>query len=215
MSQTDISLTPAEVDAAVRDADVVLFVVDAREGVTALDREIAEGLRRRAVQRPRRLVRQQHLERLPPHVRVRWLGQRQDVPAILQAADVLAHPSRYEGFGLQIVDAMAAGTPVVCSRCGSMPEVSGGAAVLLDPDDVEGWADALRSVLADSDSTDEKQLQSIPFDVARQLQIAPKDLFRTFYEVVFGQERGPRFGTFVQLVGKQKALSLLHDAINR
>ena len=37
----------------------------------------------------------------------------------------------------------------------------------------------------------------------------PKNLFKMFYEVVFGQERGPRFGTFVQLVGKEKALNLL------
>jgi lysyl-tRNA synthetase class I len=48
--------------------------------------------------------------------------------------------------------------------------------------------------------------------VARLFDESPKNFFKTFYEVVFGQERGPRFGTFVQLVGKEKALSLLDTA---
>lgn len=61
---------------------------------------------------------------------------------------------------------------------------------------------------------DENEMQSIPFTVARAFDMTPKDFFKLFYEVVFCQERGPRFGTFVLLVGKQKALSLL-DAVSR
>jgi lysyl-tRNA synthetase class 1 len=56
---------------------------------------------------------------------------------------------------------------------------------------------------------DEQELQSIPFEVARQHDIPPRDLFTMFYEVVLGQGRGPRFGTFVKLVGKDHVLSLL------
>jgi lysyl-tRNA synthetase class 1 len=71
----------------------------------------------------------------------------------------------------------------------------------------------LRDQLAADESNDEKQLQSIPFSVAKAIHMSPKDLFKLFYEVVFGQERGPRFGTFVLLVGKQKALNLLDGVI--
>lgn len=71
---------------------------------------------------------------------------------------------------------------------------------------------ALRDELARSDGDDDNELQSLPFNVARAFDESPKDFFRMFYEVIFGQERGPRFGTFVQLVGKEKALSLLDAA---
>jgi len=70
----------------------------------------------------------------------------------------------------------------------------------------------LRQDLAAFDGIQEAELQTLPFAVARQFEIAPKDFFRLFYEVVFGQERGPRFGTFVQLVGKEKALAMLDEA---
>lgn len=70
----------------------------------------------------------------------------------------------------------------------------------------------LRDELAGYEGNDENELQSIPFSVARIFNETPKNLFKMFYEVVFGQERGPRFGTFVQLVGKEKALNLLDTA---
>ncbi len=59
----------------------------------------------------------------------------------------------------------------------------------------------------------EDELQSIPFDVAREFGISIKELFKMFYEVILGQERGPRFGTFTCLVGKDKVLSLLEERI--
>lgn len=64
-------------------------------------------------------------------------------------AAVMAYPSRYEGFGLPLLEAMACGTPVVASRASSIPEVTGDAARLVDPLDVEGWFAALRRVLCD------------------------------------------------------------------
>ena len=60
---------------------------------------------------------------------------------------------------------------------------------------------------------DENELQSMPFDTARAFGEEPKTFFRLFYETVFGQERGPRFGTFVRLVGKEKAVSMLDEVI--
>lgn len=72
-----------------------------------------------------------------------------------------------------------------------------------------GMLQSLRDELAKHEGDDENELQSMPFNVARLFDESPKIFFKMFYEVVFGQERGPRFGTFVQLVGKDKALSLL------
>ena len=73
------------------------------------------------------------------------------LPALYSAADVLAFPSLYEGFGLPILEAMACGTPVVASRASCLPEVAEGAALLVDPDNVDGLAIALEQALCDTD----------------------------------------------------------------
>jgi glycosyltransferase involved in cell wall biosynthesis len=71
------------------------------------------------------------------------------LPAVYSAAEVLAFPSLYEGFGLPILEAMACGTPVVCSNASCLPEVAEGAALMVEPTDTAGLADALGRVLAD------------------------------------------------------------------
>jgi glycosyltransferase involved in cell wall biosynthesis len=60
-----------------------------------------------------------------------------DLPALYNAVDVLLFPSLYEGFGWPPLEAMASGTPVVCSRAGSLDEVIGDAALTADPEDVD------------------------------------------------------------------------------
>jgi glycosyltransferase involved in cell wall biosynthesis len=72
-----------------------------------------------------------------------------ELPRWYQAATVFCYPSLYEGFGLPALEAMACGTPVVTSRTSSLPEVTGDAALLIDPTDVRDLARALQSVLAD------------------------------------------------------------------
>ena len=68
---------------------------------------------------------------------------------LLAGAAAVAVPSRYEGFGLPVAEAMAAGRPVVASNSAALPEVVGDAGVLVDPDDVQGWTDALDGILGD------------------------------------------------------------------
>lgn len=69
--------------------------------------------------------------------------------AAYRAATVFVFPSRYEGFGLPPVEAMAAGCPVVSTREGSLGEVLGDAALFAAPDDVEGWTAGIVGLLRD------------------------------------------------------------------
>ena len=73
-----------------------------------------------------------------------------DLPALYRQADLFAFPSLYEGFGIPILEAMACGTPVVTANVSSMPEVAGGAALLVPPEDVDAIAEALWRGLDDS-----------------------------------------------------------------
>ena len=72
-----------------------------------------------------------------------------DMPAVYSMARALLFPSRYESFGIPIVEAMACGCPVVTSNTSACPEVAGGAALLVDPDNVEELAHALERVTFD------------------------------------------------------------------
>ena len=71
--------------------------------------------------------------------------------ALLRGAAVVAYPSRYEGFGLVPLEAMAVGTPVVATSVGAIPEVVGDAALLVPPHDPDSLAASLGRVLADPD----------------------------------------------------------------
>jgi glycosyltransferase involved in cell wall biosynthesis len=74
---------------------------------------------------------------------------REEVVALLRGAEGLAYPSLYEGFGLPVLEAMAAGTPVLTSNTSSLPEVVGDCGLLVDPEDVAALAAGLDRLVTD------------------------------------------------------------------
>ena len=82
---------------------------------------------------------------------VRRLGRvpAEELDALFRDASALVYPSTYEGFGLPLAEAMAVGCPVIASDRAALPEVVGEAGILLDPDDVDGWAGAMLRLLDD------------------------------------------------------------------
>lgn len=72
-----------------------------------------------------------------------------DLPAIYQQAEVFVYPSRFEGFGIPIIEAVYSGVPVVAATGSCLEEAGGPASIYVHPDDVEGMADALKRVLGD------------------------------------------------------------------
>jgi alpha-1,3-rhamnosyl/mannosyltransferase len=74
-----------------------------------------------------------------------------ELPALYAGAELFVFPSLYEGFGLPVLEAMACGTPVVCSNRSSLPEVTGDAALLVDPHDVGALAAAIGQAMGDAE----------------------------------------------------------------
>lgn len=67
----------------------------------------------------------------------------QDLPLFYNAADFYCCTSFIEGFGLPVLESLACGTPVICSNAGSLPEITGGAAILVPPDDAQALVEAI------------------------------------------------------------------------
>ncbi len=88
----------------------------------------------------------------PWYDRVRFMPflgaeQKLQLAELYAAASIYLDPSLQEGFGMQVIEAMACGTPVVCSDRSALPEVTGDAALLVDPQDVAAIADTLKNLL--------------------------------------------------------------------
>jgi glycosyltransferase involved in cell wall biosynthesis len=82
---------------------------------------------------------------------VDWRGFQsgEDLVELYRGAIAYIDPSLYEGFGLQAAEALGCGTPVIASNTTSLPEVVGDGGILLDPDDVAGFAEAIEQVARD------------------------------------------------------------------
>lgn len=92
-----------------------------------------------------------HRYRLDKQVRFLGFQPYGTLASIYRLARAFVFPSLYEGFGLPPLEAMACGTPVVTSNVSSLPEVAGGAALLVDPHDPDAIADGIRRVVTDED----------------------------------------------------------------
>lgn len=88
--------------------------------------------------------------RIGPQIRATGYLDREDVRALLAASSMLVLPSLEEGFGLPVIEAMAAGLPVVCSAGSALSEVAGEAALLVDALDANGLARSVERLLDDA-----------------------------------------------------------------
>ena len=79
-----------------------------------------------------------------------------DMPAIYQMAEACVYPSRYEGFGLPVIEAIQSGLPVVACKGSCLEEAGGNATLYVDPDDVAGMAHALRLTLKGAPGREER-----------------------------------------------------------
>ena len=93
--------------------------------------------------------------RISPRVQLLGFVPEEALHALYTAATVVWFPSRYEGFGLPVVEAMACGTPVVASNTSSIPEIAGDAALLVDPADAPGHLSAIAGLLSDARSREQ------------------------------------------------------------
>lgn len=94
---------------------------------------------------------------------VRFTGHvtRADLINAYHRSTMLAFPSLYEGFGIPVLEAMAAELPVICSNTTSLPEVAGDAAIMVDPQDVAGWAAAIGEVASSQVLRDSLRVQGL------------------------------------------------------
>jgi alpha-1,3-rhamnosyl/mannosyltransferase len=85
--------------------------------------------------------------------KVRFIGyvEDSDLAALYSGAKLFVYPSLYEGFGLPVLEAMTCGAPAITSRRASLPEVAGGEAFYVDPENIGEMADAILELLSDED----------------------------------------------------------------
>ena len=110
----------------------------------------------------------------------------EQLPLLYRAADVFVYPSLYEGFGLPPIEAMACGVPVICSTRGSLGEVVGDAAAIIDPEDVEGMAREL--VVLGTDAAARDRWRGAGLSRAKQF-----NWNKTALETIAVYERASRF----------------------
>ena len=88
-------------------------------------------------------------EKLEQYVILTGFVEPEWLPVLYVHADLLVYPSRYEGFGLQVLEAMAYQIPVAISNVAALPEIAGDAAIQFDPKSAESMADAMYKTLTD------------------------------------------------------------------
>ncbi len=93
-------------------------------------------------------------------VELRGYVERTELDVLYARATMALVPSRYEGFGYAVAEALCAGLPVIAARTSSLIEVAGDDAPLLAPDDASGWIDAARALLAGRDAAERRAVDA-------------------------------------------------------
>lgn len=114
--------------------------------------------------------------------------EQEELPLWYNAADLLAYPSLYEGFGLPPLEAMASGTPVVASNVSSLPEGVGDAGVLVDPQNKEEIAEAMLQVLRDKGLQEEMRKRGLERAKKFTWQGAAEETVRVYEEAMRGED---------------------------
>jgi glycosyltransferase involved in cell wall biosynthesis len=104
---------------------------------------------------------------LPEAVSLLGYVDKAELPGLYSGAAAFLYPGIYEGFGFPIIEAMASGVPVITSRTGAAPEIAGGAAILVDPFDVESIETGLEQATLPEEA---RQLIELGRDRARLFQ---------------------------------------------
>src|SRR5579875_3464571 len=89
-------------------------------------------------------------EALAPSFVLGGFQEEQQLVALYNGAQLVWFPTRYDGFGMPVVEAMACGTPVISSNTSAIPEVAGDAALLLSPDRMDDHIEAITGLLHDA-----------------------------------------------------------------
>lgn len=118
--------------------------------------------------------------------RVKFTGfvEQRELTELIANASLLAMPSLYEGFGFPLVDAMSLSIPVLTSNISSMPEVTDGAAVLINPHDVDDIKNALERILSDENLRQDLVTKGKKRALAFSWQDTAKKTEAVFYEAI-------------------------------
>ncbi|GIW24931.1 glycosyltransferase [Meiothermus sp.] len=118
--------------------------------------------------------------------RVHFLGRQTDVSKLLKTADVYVQPSRWEGFGIAALEAMAAGVPVVVSRVAGLKDVVGDAGLLFEPGNERELAEKISALLANQETRREYavrgQLRAMQFDIKQTVE-----QYKNLYQQILGR----------------------------
>ena len=108
----------------------------------------------------------------------------EDLPDLYSGATLFAFPSLYEGFGLPALEAMACGTPVITSNASSLPEVVGGAGIVVEPRDLRALAEAMERALTDEHLRAELRAKGLERAKRFRWERAARETFRVYRQVV-------------------------------
>ncbi len=113
--------------------------------------------------------------------------RQEELPMWYNAAELFVYPSRFEGFGLPVLEAMACGTPVVTTNAASLPEVAGDAALLVPPDDEPALIEAMRRALNDGDLRREMTVKGYAHAATFTWERAARQTVTTYQRALSGE----------------------------